>query len=324
MLEREEYVEQAYLFRMLSERLPENFPMQDLLEQIRHELLATTKLPMAVDFLLAELRHSGVMSSAMRRLPHYFSAYQTYVIAAAEDERGRFDMRVAIEILRHEAAYLAERPTREGLFMYQFETVCRNRLRYDRGLDAISADPMYDEDWREWIQTVRSQIGIVDFADLIYVRSAEYIRRRTHGSAPPPTPEKPLLFGEKEGKIAWANRQKDPTYLFAALQRHLGYPTAPRIKRIDEAREQIPLILRRLERMETESNCWRKKHARGLILPSSTQKTTNRPSFPDAGSCCPSSSAFRLQSGLARLPRRGQVAGTCFASAATSLASSGR
>jgi len=280
MLEREEYVEQAYLFRMLSERLPENFPLQDLLEQTRHELLATTKLPMAVDFLLAELRHSGVMSTAMRRLPHYFSAYQTYVIQAAEDERGRFDMRVAIEILRHEAAYLAERPTREGLFMYQFETLCRNRLRYDRGLDAISADPMYNEDWREWIQTVRSQIGIVDFADLIYVRSEEYIRRRTHGSASPPTPEKPLLFGEKEGKIAWANRQKDPMYLFAALQRHLGYPTAPRNKRIDETREQVPLILRRLERLETRIKLLEEEARQGLDITKFYAKDDKPPVVP--------------------------------------------
>jgi hypothetical protein len=266
MLEREEYVEQAYLFRMLSERLPENFPLQDLLGQIRHELLATTKLPMAVDYLLAELRHCGAMSTAMRRLSHYFTAFQTYVVEAAEDDRGRFDMRVAIEVLRYEAAYRAEQPTREGLFMYQFETLCRNRLRYDRGLDAISKDPMYDEDWQEWIQTVRRQIGIVEFADLIYVRSVEYLRRRTRGSGPPPAPEKPLLFGEKEGKIAWANREKDPMYLFAALQRHLNYPTAPRIKRIDETREQVPLILRRLERLELRIKLLEEEAREGLDL----------------------------------------------------------
>lgn len=266
MLEREEYVEQAYLFRTLGERLPENYPLQELLEQIRHELLATTKLPMAVDFMLAELRHRGVMSSAMRRLPHYFTAYQTYIIQAAEEERGRFDMRVAIEILRYEAAYLAERPTPEGLFMYQFETISRNRLRYDRGLDAMSMDPIYNDDWREWIQTVRRQVGIIDFADLIYVRSAEYLRRRTKPGDPPPTAEKPLLFGEKEGKIAWANRQKDPMYLFAALQRHLGYPSAPRPKRPDEAREQIPLMLRRLERLETRIKLLEEESREGIDL----------------------------------------------------------
>jgi hypothetical protein len=30
----------------------------------------------------------------------------------------------------------------------------------------------------------------------------------------------------------------------------LGYPFAPRLKRPDETREQIPLVLRRLERLE--------------------------------------------------------------------------
>ena len=38
----------------------------------------------------------------------------------------------------------------------------------------------------------------------------------------------PALFGEKEGKIAKANRGRDPLYLFAALQRQLGYPEVPR------------------------------------------------------------------------------------------------
>jgi hypothetical protein len=250
MLDREEYVEQAYFFRMLQERLPENFPLQELMGQIRHELLATTKLPMAIDFMLSELRHSGVMSAAMKRLAHYFTPYQTYIIQAAEDERGRFDMRVAIEILHHEALYKSKEPTPQGLFMYQFETLARNRLRYDRGLDAMAGDAMYDADWREWIATVRRQVGIVDFADMIYVRSGEYIRRRTRPNQPPPEPEKPLLFGEKEGKIAWANRQKDPMYLFAALQRHLGYPVPPRPKKPDETSELVPQLARRVQALE--------------------------------------------------------------------------
>jgi hypothetical protein len=53
----------------------------------------------------------------------------------------------------------------------------------------------------------------VDFADLIYVRSQYYLTmNRQRGKEP--SPEKPMLFGEKEGKIAWANRRKDPLYLF--------------------------------------------------------------------------------------------------------------
>jgi hypothetical protein len=266
MLDREEYVEQAYFFRILSERLPENFPLQDLMGQISHELLATAKLPMAVDFLLTELRHSGQMSAAMSRLAHYFTPFQTYIIAAAEDECGRFDMRVAIEVLRHEALYRSKEPTPEGLFMYQFETLARNRLRYDRGLDAIAHDTMYNQDWREWILTVRRQIGIVDFADMIFVRSQEYLRRQASPAVHPPAPEKPILFGEKEGKIAWANRRKDPMYLFAALQRHLAYPTAPRTKKIDETIDLVPRLLRRVEQLETRIRLLEEENRGGIDI----------------------------------------------------------
>jgi hypothetical protein len=237
-----------------------------LLGQIRHELLATTKLPMAIDFLLTELRHSGLMSGAMRRLSHYFTPFQTYIIAAAEDERGRFDMRVAIEVLRHEELYRSKNPTPEGLFMYQFETLARNRLRYDWGLDAIARDTMYNEDWRQWILTVRRQIGIVDFADMIFVRSEEYLRRKAGPVGSLPNPEKPILFGEKEGKIAWANRQKDPMYLFAALQRHLAYPMAPRTKKVDEAVDLIPRLVRRLEQLEVRIRLLEEENRQGIDI----------------------------------------------------------
>ena len=69
----------------------------------------------------------------------------------------------------------------------------------------------------------------VDFTDLVYVRSHLYVsdqRRQTPDYEPPVAP----LFGEKEGKIAKANRGRDPLYLFAALQWQLGYPEVPRIK----------------------------------------------------------------------------------------------
>ena len=265
MLQREEYVEQEYLFRMLGERLPENFPIQELMGQIQHELLATTKLPMAIDFLLVELRHCGEMSGAMKRISHYFTPFQAYIIEAAEDERGRFDMRVAVDVLRYEAAYRSKDATAPGLFLYQFETLARNRLRYDSGLEAVSRDTMYDDAWREWILTVRRQIGIVDLADMIYVRSEDYIRRRTQPALPPPEPEKPILFGEKEGRIAWANRQKDPVFLFAALQRHLGYPAAPRNKKIDETLELVPRLVRRVERLETRIKLMEEESREGGI-----------------------------------------------------------
>ena len=251
MLEREEYVEQAYCFRVLSERIRENLPLQDLLSQAREEVLSTTKLPLALDFLLAELRHRGVCAEAMQRLNHYFTPFQAYLMREAESERGRFDIRVALEVLRDEAAYRGAGGSRAGVFLYQFETLCRNRLRYDPGLAAIADDPIYDEDWRDWILTARRQIGLVDFADMIYVRSEHYLQRRNTGSAGVVEAEKPVLFGEKEGKIALANRHKDPLYLFAALQRHLGYPVVPRRKPVDDAPNLLPQVLRRLERLET-------------------------------------------------------------------------
>ncbi len=264
-LDHEEYVEQAHLFRALGERLPENMPLQDLLLQLREEILATTKLPIALEFLLGELKHSGVIGGAMAKLPHYFTSFQTYVIQEAENERGRFDMRVAIELLRCEAEYLTREPTRQGMFMYQFECLCRNRLRYERGLDAMADDPIYDGDWREWIQTVRRQIGIVDIADMVYVRSQHYVNRRALRKGAE-KPEKPVLFGEKEGRIALANRRKDPLYLFAALQRHLQYPKVPRPKPVDETQQLIPQLQRRVDRLETRLKLLEDEQREGIDL----------------------------------------------------------
>lgn len=250
LLEREEYIEQAHFFRALRERLPRSEPLQEVMLQVREEVLATAKLPMAIDFLLSELRHCGQITAAMRRLSHYFTPFQTYVIAEAEDERGRFDLRVALEILRFDAEYRSGEPSRPGVFMYQFEALCRNRLRYEPGLDAMAADPIYDQPWRDWLQVVRRQIGIVDFADLVYVRSQQYVNDRRRRRKPV-DPNCPILFGEKEGKIALANRRKDPLYLFAALQRQLGYPKVPRLKPVDETPQLVQQLMRRVERMET-------------------------------------------------------------------------
>lgn len=249
-LDREEYVEQAYLFRSLLERLPDGMPLQDSLYQTRQEVLSTTKLPLAIDFMLTELKHTGMMSSAMGRLGHYFHPFQTYVIGEAEAERGRFDIRIALQLLQHEAEYRAKGGTPQGLFMYQFEAISRNRLKYDSGLLAIANDPMFDATWREWILTVRRQVGLVDFADMIYVRS-EYLltRRRQLGEDAEPITHA-ILFGEKEGKIAFANRQRDPLYLFAALQRHLGYPAVPRPKIVEDPGETLIGLARRMDRAE--------------------------------------------------------------------------
>lgn len=244
LLNREEYVEQAYLFRTLRERMQQSMSAQDLLVAIRQEILSTTQLPYAVDFMADELRLTGGFATAMARLAHYFTPFQAYVVAEAEQPEGRFDFRICLEILQREAEYRGQGASRQGAFLFQFETLCRNRLSYDRGLDAAAGDPIYDEPWREWILTVRRQIGLVDFADMVYVRSELY--RKMRGE-----PGKAVLFGEKEGKIALANRRKDPLYLFSALQRHLDYPAVPRPKPEDTSRHLLPLLERRIERMES-------------------------------------------------------------------------
>lgn len=250
MLDREEYIEQAYLFKALGERLRENMATQDLLVWIKEEILSTTRLPMAMDFMAAELKLQGRFASAMEKLAHYFTPFQTFVVAEAEKEKGKFDISVALKILEREAQYRANGPTPQGIFLYQFESLCRNRLGYDRGLEAIAGDPIFDAGWREWILTVRRQVGLIDLADLIYVRSEQYLmdaRRQRRDEAPE---DKPMLFGQKEGRIALANRRKDPLLLFAALNRQLGYPAVPRLEPLDQTPEMLPTMLRRLERLE--------------------------------------------------------------------------
>ena len=250
-LDREEYVEQAYFFRVFRERLEENTPSQEILAAIREEILATTKLPMAIDLLKDEVKHSGKLSTGMAHLPHYFSAFQTFVMECAEAERGKFDQIIGFKILEHEAGYLTRTPTPAGLFVYQFECLARNRLGYDRGLEAIALDPMYDEDWRVWIRQLRRELGTVEFAELIYRRSEHYqemLRRQTRD--PSFTLSYPLFFDTQEGRIAKANVGKDPLYMFAALQRQLDYPAVPRHERRDLQPAIPPALQERFKRLE--------------------------------------------------------------------------
>jgi hypothetical protein len=266
MLNSEEYIEQAYLFQALHERLPENIPIQSVLEQVREETLSTTRLPLAVDYLLAELRYSGTMAPAMRQLDHYFAPFQTYLIDESENDRGRFDVRLAVEILQREAEYRAREFSRQGLFLYQFESLCRNRLQYDPGLLAISEDPAYDSDWKEWILVVRREVGIIDFADMLYIRSWHYFNRQQEGGGGLAQPATPILFGVREGKIALANRQKDPLFLFSALQRQLDYPEVPQPKPIDNAPLQIAQMSRRLEQLAQRLKLVEEEQRTGIDL----------------------------------------------------------
>ncbi len=271
----EEYIEQMHFFRTLGERLASNVPAQEVLASVREEVLATTKLPLAIDFLLGELRHAGVLGPAMAQLSHYFTPFQAFVIQESENERLRFDLRVGLEILSTEAEYRAGNATPQGIFLYQFESISRNRLGYDRGLEAVAGDPAFDAAWKTWIRKLRRQIGMVDIADLIYVYSEYYWQRqggrRTNSattgsetsnldttpqteveneSTPTDAEEIVVLFGEREGRIALANRHKDPLFLFSSLQRQLGYPAVPRPKPADQEQALLPQLARRLEQLE--------------------------------------------------------------------------
>ena len=248
ILDREEYIEQAHMFRAMSDRVNPSQPVQELLLMLKQEILVTTRLPMAIDYLLAELNHAGTMSTAMQRLGHYFTPFQTFLIAMAEADVGRFDMQRATTILAREATFRADGGSPAGMFFYQFEALSRNRLSYDTGLSAMSGDAIYDEMWSQWILDIRHRLGLVDLADLIYVHS-EFARQRGNvDTADGKTAV--ILFGEREGRIALANRRREPLYFFAALQRQLNYPKIPEPPKPDVATVTIPKILRQLEKME--------------------------------------------------------------------------
>lgn len=265
-MDREEYVEQAYFFRALAQRVQQNIAAQEALISLREEVLATTKLPLAIDFLASDIRLHGVMAPAMARLAHYFTAFQTFVVGEAEREAGRFDFHVALEVLQRDAEYRAAGATPQGLFFFQFESLCRNRLGYDQGLEAVAKDPLYDDAWREWIVTLRRQIGLVDFADLVYVRSEHYLVQRERQGLAAEQPDKPPLFGDREGKIALAHRRKDPLLLFATLERQLGYPVVPRPKPVENPMEQVRGLARRMERLESRLRLVEEENRSGIDI----------------------------------------------------------
>lgn len=277
LLDREEYIEQAYFFRAFHERLEENLPAQEILQDIREEILATTRLPLALDVLKSELLHTGRICQGMAHLGHYFAPFQAFVMARAEEDRSKFDQRIALQVLEREARYRAEGPSPAGLFVFQFECLARNRLGYHDGIAAIAADPLYDADWREWILRARTQLGSVEFAELIYFRSDAYVeeRRRTGGADYQPSTR--ILFGRQEGRIARANKGKDPLYLFAALQRQLGYPAVPRARSLRD--HQLPPHLeQRLQRLEKRLQLLEAESTGKLDL---SEFYANPPSFDD-------------------------------------------
>ncbi|MHC2070502.1 hypothetical protein ACYFX5_23770 [Bremerella sp. T1] len=265
-LEVEEYVEQRHLFEGIQTGLADNRPMQEILKSVGDEILVTTKLPMAIDFLAAELRHSGLFHPAMKRLSHYFTGFQTFIVESSEDDRGRFDFQTGLEILKLEVKLRAEHATPQSLFLYQFETICRHRLKYDQGFAAMATDPMFDEHWRRFLEINRRRIGLIDIADMIYTRSEHYITQQIRRGGKMPGSDFPPLFGEREGRIALANRKRDPLLLFSALQRQLGYPKVPSKKKMEEDLFLIPQMMRRMERLEARIKLLEEENRGGIDL----------------------------------------------------------
>ena len=267
-LDREEYIEQAYFFRVFRERLEDNTPAQEILTGIREEILATTKLPMAIDFLVGEVQLNGRLGDGMARLGHYFLPFQTFIMQRAEDDESRFDFRIGLQILEKEAEYRSRDDVdAAALFVFQFECVARNRLGYDHGIEAIAEDPLFDPGWQKWISRIRFDIGTVDFADLVYLRSQQHVndvRARTRN--PDYHPAYPILFDQQTGRIAKANRGKDPLYMFAALQRQLGFPAVPRPKPPRTTPLFEPQVEHRFQRLEARIALLEQEQKGGLDL----------------------------------------------------------
>ena len=245
----EEYVEQAYFFHSCRERQMEGRAMQEILAQLDQEILATTKLPYAIQFMLAELRHSGQISQACARLPHYFTPFQAYVLEQAELDNSRLSFEQALLILQREAEYRAATPTPAGLFIFEIETMSRNRLGYMEGLKRLQLDSFFDDDWCQYLELVRAQLGSRELPELVFARSESFVTLRRRED-PDYEPSFDVLFGEREGRIAQANIGRDPMFFFAALQRQLGYPEVPRPPKQDSTTGRLEKFARTILRLE--------------------------------------------------------------------------
>ena len=282
-LAREEYIEQEYFFRVYRERLLENVPSQEILKTVHEEILSTTQLPMAIDFMRTEILHSGRISDAMERLGHYFTAFQTFVIARAEDDVSRFDQVTGLQILEREAKYRSENASMPGLFIYQFECIARNRLGYSEGFAAMARDPRYDEQWQDWIRRLAVLLGAKELAEVIYQSSENFWNRRQPDTNDGATDQskRVVLFGDQEGRIARANIGRDPLFFFAALQRQLGYPTVPQ-SRPTESAEQLPGFLEaRLLKIEQRLKLIEMEQRGGIDLSRFYREDEGTPRFSD-------------------------------------------
>ena len=220
----------------------------------------TTKLPLAIDFLRTEVLHGGRLNPAMAKIGHYFTPFQTFVVAAGRV--GQVEVRhgdravnpradggvpgagafaggavhLPVRVRGAEPAGLRRRPAgrrRRPLF------------RTPRGGPGSPA-------WRgRWGRRTSPTWSI---------SAATSSSRAAAGPNTTPTggPATRCCSTARLGRIARANRGKDPLYMFAALQRQLGYPrvpkpAAPADDKLPPAQEaRLARLEKRLQLLEAE------------------------------------------------------------------------
>ena len=137
-LDHDEYVEQAHFFRTLGERLPQNMPLQDLLLSCR----TRSWRPRSCLRVGVSARRAETFRRDRRGDGEAAALFHARSRPTSCRRRKTSEVVLTCGWLSNccacEAEYLARGATRQGMFMYQFECLCRNRLRYERGLDAMA------------------------------------------------------------------------------------------------------------------------------------------------------------------------------------------
>ena len=175
VLDREEYIEQAYFFRASASGSPTTCRPRTSSPRLHEELLTTTRLPYAVQFLAAEIKHTGPARQRVREAAALLHPFQAFVIRQAEEEKQRFPMADGAAGAGTRGRVPGRAADQPGLFVYQFETIARNRLGYIDGLAAMAADPLYDADWRATSTSSAGRSATSTSRDLVYLRSELYV-----------------------------------------------------------------------------------------------------------------------------------------------------
>ena len=185
----------------------------------------------------------------MVRISHYFTPFQAHVISQAESDMSRFAMDQALLVLEREAKFKAEGPSLTALFVFQFEALSRNRLGYTRGLAAMAADPLYPDVWSDYILTLGARLGDVDFADLIFVRSEQFVAERRRHQPRLTSPSSPRFSARRRARslapIAAAIRCTYSPPFTASLATRGSTASAP-----DELEARVALLEQRIVMLE--------------------------------------------------------------------------